>query len=182
MTHLDSVLKSRDITLPTKIHLVKAMVFPVVIYGCENWTIKKAEYWRIDAFKLEKTGVGEDSWESLGLQDQTSQPKGNQSWIFIRRPDPDEKSWLIRKTLMLEKAEGRRIREWQRTRFLGGITDSMNMSLCKFQEMVKDREAWHAEVRGVTKSQTWLREWTTLFKISKATQGSFQYMRESWSQ
>ena len=100
----DSILKSRDITLSTKVHLVKAVVFPVVMYGCERWTIKKAEGRRIDAFEL---GAGEDSWESLGLQKETKpvNPKGNQSWIFIGRTDaeaetpilwpPDAKSWLI---------------------------------------------------------------------------------------
>ena len=105
VTNLDSILKSRDITLATKVHLVKAMVFPVVMYGCESWTIKKAECWRTDAFEL---GVGVDSWESLGLQgDPTSPSKGDQSWIFIGRTDaeaetpvlwpPDGKSWLIGK-------------------------------------------------------------------------------------
>ena len=105
MTNLDSILKSRDITLPTKVCIVKAMVFPMVMYGCESWTIKKAEYWRIDALNC---GVGVDSWESLGQQgDQTSLAKGNQFWIFTGRTDaeaetpilgpPDEKNWLIRK-------------------------------------------------------------------------------------
>ena len=111
MTNLDSILKSRDITLPIKVCLVTAMVFPVVIYGCESWTVKKAEWWRIDAFffflelMLFNCGVGEDSWASLGQQgDPTSPSKGNQSWIFIGRTDeaetptlwpPDVKNWLI---------------------------------------------------------------------------------------
>ena len=105
LTNLDSILKSRNITLPTKVHLAKAMVFPEVMYGCETWTVKKAEHWRTDALN---SGVGEDSWESLGLQgDQTRFPKGNQSWMFIGRPHaeaetpilwpPDAKNWLIGK-------------------------------------------------------------------------------------
>ena len=128
MTNLDSILKSRDITLPTKVHLVKVMAFPVVMHGCESWTIKKAEHQRIDAFEL---GVGEDSWESLGLQ-------GHQSWVFTGRTDveaetpvlwlPDVKSWLIWKGPNVGKIGGRRIRGGQSVRWFHGIADSMDTS------------------------------------------------------
>ena len=117
-------------------------------------------------------GVGEDSWEPLDCKDiQLVHPKGNQSWIVIGRTDaeteipvlwpPDAKNWLIWKTLMLGKIEGRRRRGWQRMRLLGGINDVIDMSLNKLREMVKDREAWHAAVYRVTKNWTWLTDWTT---------------------
>ena len=165
----DSILKRRDITLPTKVHLIKAMVFPVVMYGCERWTIKKAEGRRIDAFEL---GAGEDSWESLGLQKETKpvNPKGNQSWIFIGRTDAEGETPILghlmgrtdsfEKILMLGKIEGRRRRGRQRKRRLDGTTDSMDMSLSKPQELVMDREAWHGPVYGVAKNRTRLIDWT----------------------
>ena len=161
MTNLDSILKSRDITLLTKIHLVKAMVFPGVMYGCESWTINKAERQRIDAFELW-------CWRRL-LRVPWTARRSNQSILkeicpeysleglmlklqyfghLMRRPDS------LEKTLMLGKIEGRRRRGRQRKRWLDGISDSMDMSFGKLQEMVKDREAWRAVVHGATKSQT----------------------------
>ena len=163
MTNLDSILKSRDITLPTKVRLVKAMVFPVVMYGCESWTIKKAEHQRIDVFELwcwrrllRVPWIARKSNQSIlkeispgcSLEELMLKLKLQYSGHLMRRADS------LEKTLMLGKIEGRRQRERQRIRCLDGISDSMGMGLGELRELVMDREAWSAVVHGVTKSRT----------------------------
>ena len=170
MTNLDSIFKSRDITLPTKVRLVKAMVFPVVMYVCESWTVKKAEHWRIDVLELW-------CWRRL-LRVSWTARRSNQS--ILKKISPGcslegmmlklklqyfghlmRRAHSLKKTLILGKVEGKRRRGWQRMRCMDGITESINMSLSKVWEIVKGREAWRAAVHRV--SQSWIQRsnWTT---------------------
>ena len=168
MTNLDSMLKNRDITLPAKVHLVKAMVFPVLMYGCESWTVKKAEHWRIDAFELwywrrllrvlwtarrSNQSILKEITPGCSLEGLMLKLKLQYFGHLMRRVDS------LEKTLMLGRIEGRRRRGQQRMRWLGGIADSMDMSLCELWELVMDREAWRVVIHGVTKNRAQLRKW-----------------------
>ena len=199
MTNLDSILKNRGITLPTKVRLIKAMVFPVVMYGCASWTVKKAECWRIDAFELW-------CWRRL-LRVPWTARRSNQSILKEISPGCSLEGLMLKlkrqyfghltrrvdsleKTLMLGGIGGRRKRGQQKMRWLDGITDSMDVSLSELQELVIDREAWHFAFHWVPKIWTWLSDWTERLWLytekiflehkSYTLSGSLYHFWDSW--
>ena len=189
MTNLDSVLKSRNITLPTKVCLIKAMLFPVVMYGCEIWTLKKAEHWRTDAFELwcwrRLLRVPWTAWRSNRSILEEISPEYSLEELMLKLKlqyfvHLMQKTDSMENTLMPGKIEDRRKRRWQKIRWLDGIIDSIDMRFGEHQELVMEREAWHAAVHGVVKSQTWLSNWTELNTVRRSPLSSPSVLLSSY--